>query len=112
MNIGVNEQQLRDITGAAVYLQLVAPEDDEFHICIEGPDEYPHEYVDEDWNEVTITEVSGDSDYYDDDDGALSTILSNADDGDEDTAGRLKEDMGIPLQDPSENMHDVLDVLF
>jgi hypothetical protein len=79
MNIGVNEQQLRDVTGAAVYLQLVAPEDDEFHIRIEGPHEYPHEYVDEDWNEITVTEASGDSDY-DTDDGALSTILSNAED--------------------------------
>lgn len=67
--------------------------------------------MDEDWNEITITEASRDSDYYGDDDGALSTILSNAKDGDEDTACRLKEDMGIPLQDLLEDAYGVLDVL-
>lgn len=47
MNIGINEQQLRDIISTAVYLQLMTPEDNEFYTYIKDLDEYLHEYINE-----------------------------------------------------------------
>ncbi|KAL1848167.1 hypothetical protein Daus18300_013681 [Diaporthe australafricana] len=80
---------------AAVWLQLVAPEDDEFHIRIEGPDQCPHEHADEDFPE------NGDGDGDEDDD-------SYAQEEDEDLPDQvccLEEDMKIPLQDPLEDVY-------
>ncbi|KAI7783465.1 hypothetical protein LA080_011812 [Diaporthe eres] len=95
--IGVNEQQLRRRVKVPVWLQLVAPEDDDFHIRIEGPYEYPYEHTDEDFSEDVDTveenhHSDGGSDEGDD---------SCSHEGDEvirDVAYCL-EDGKIPLQD-------------
>lgn len=89
--IGVNEQELRKQTDAGVWVQLVAPGDDEFHIRIEGPDEYTHEYVDGDFVEE---EPDGDGDS---DEGDDNGFLEKYEDVSEIT--HCLEDAKIPLQD-------------
>jgi hypothetical protein len=47
--IGINEQEIRETWGAAVYVQLAGPEDDEFNIRLEGPDEFFYDQEDGDF---------------------------------------------------------------
>jgi len=115
-DIGVNEQKLHAAGGAAVYMQLVSPEDDEFHIRLEGPGEYFYDKVDEDFTlpivetDVIMKDVmedaassvgdneDDDNESGDDSDLALDHMCLDYEDEDETMIPLLKEDMKVPLE--------------